>query len=425
MKKNIFANYVGAFVLALAPMLALPWYLMALGPKQFGLVGFITMLQGLLGLADAGMSQALIREIAIQFGAGADGRRKAASLLSSFEIIYWVLGGAVAVMLLLFRGPIVKYWLVLDGLPSEAGQQAILGAAALFAAQFPGSIYRSFMLGAQAQVRLNKIMVGGATLRHIGGVVVMALWQTLSTYLLWNVIVSLVETMVRAIFAWETTGLSRRGSGWDASQMRSLWRMALGMSGATFLGAITVQMDKVIVSKMVGVDQFGYYMIAATVASGVLQLIYPLIQAALPHAIQLREDPKGLIRLNIRLLKIIGTIVICGIVSYATLGGWMLKIWLKNIDAVDSVYPVLSILLIGSAMNAFYNVGYIQWIVFEKLGRVFQVNFIAFVLSISIIPLFVIKFGMVGAASGWLAINLIGLVLSLEWIGRLGGASNI
>jgi hypothetical protein len=83
---------------------------------------------------------------------------------------------------------------------------------------------------------------------------------------------------------------------------------------------------------------------------------------------------------------------------------------------------VLSILLIGSAMNAFYNVGYVHWIVYEKLSRVFQVNIVAFLVSITVIPFFVTKFGMIGAAFGWLAINLVGFVLSLEWMRKLRSA---
>ena len=69
-------------------------------------------------------------------------------------------------------------------------------------------------------------------------------------------------------------------------------------------------------------------------------------------------------------------------------------------------------------MNAFYNVGYINWIAHEKISRVFQVNALALVLSVALIPSLVGWQGTVGAAFGWLAINLIGLALSLEWLKR-------
>src|ERR1035437_2462309 len=90
LKRNILANYLGAGAVALAPILALPWYLAALGPRQFGLIGFIVMLQAVLGLLDAGMSQALVREIAVRLDSADGGRHRTAALLFDFERIYWL-----------------------------------------------------------------------------------------------------------------------------------------------------------------------------------------------------------------------------------------------------------------------------------------------------------------------------------------------
>ena len=86
--------------------------------------------------------------------------------------------------------------------------------------------------------------------------------------------------------------------------------------------------------------------------------------------------------------------------------------------ASNAIYPLLGILLLGTTLNAFYNVGYVNWLVGEKTHRVLQVNSLALVLSLVFIPIFVNRFGVIGAAFGWLMINLIGFVLSLEWITR-------
>ena len=169
MKKNILANYAGAGVAALALILALPWYLLALGPKQFGLIGCVVLLQAVLGLIDAGMSQALVREVALQFHAGLAGRQRTADLLLGFERIFWGFALAVGLLMALLSPVIASHWLALDGLAPDAGQVALYGAAAIFAVQFPGSLYRSILVGAQAQVRLNLVMMAGALLRHIGG----------------------------------------------------------------------------------------------------------------------------------------------------------------------------------------------------------------------------------------------------------------
>lgn len=418
LKRNILANYLGMGTVALAPILALPWYLAALGPKQFGLIGFIVMLQAVLGLLDAGMSQALVREIAVRLDSTGEGRRSTASLLFGFERLYWLFALCAGCVTLLLAGTIATHWLNLEGLLVASGEEAIYGAAVIFAAQFPGSVYRSVLVGAQAQVILNGIMLSGALLRHLGGVIVVLVWPALSAYLIWHASIALLETLVRGRSAWRVLGVKRNHVKWEIKELRTTWRTVASMSGTTWLGALTVQMDKIVLSRMATIEQFGYYVIAATIAAGMLQLAYPLVQAVLPRAIQLRAEPAALRRLGIKLVWLIG--LLAGLVAliFFAAGKWLLDAWLRNPEAAATVYPLLAILLVGTCLNAFYNVGYINWIVLKKIHRVFQVNALALVLSVALIPPLVAWQGTIGAAFGWLAINLIGFVLSLEWLKR-------
>ncbi|MGH8556897.1 MAG: lipopolysaccharide biosynthesis protein [Methylococcales bacterium] len=416
LKKNIFANYIGTGAVALAQILALPWYLAALGSGQFGLISFVVMLQAVLGLLDAGMSQALIREVTVRLGSPE--QRGAAELLFSFERIYWLFALSAGLVTMLFANMIVHGWLNLSGLSEELGLQAIVGAAAIFAVQFPGSIYRSFLVGAQAQLALNGILLVCALPRHLGGVLVLLIWPTLATYLVWQGLIALLETLLRARFAWGTLGVGRRCVGWNSESLRPAWVMLVSMSGATWLGALTVQMDRIVLSCMVSIEQFGYYTIAASAAAGVLQFIYPLVQAVLPRAVQLRGDAVALRALSMKLVWSIGLVVLLGVLVYWFGGEWILTLWLKNSQAVSVVYPLLSVLLLGTAFNAFYNVGYINWLAHERIGRVLQVNAASLLLAFLLIPPLVLWQGTIGAAFGWLTINLIGFALSLEWLKR-------
>lgn len=418
LKRNILANYLGAGTVALAPLLALPWYLAALGPSQFGLIGFIVMLQAVLGLLDAGMSQALVREIAVRFDSADTGRHSTAALLFGFERIYWLFAFFAGCATLLLADPIATHWLNLKDLPITLGREAVYGAAVIFAAQLPGSVYRSLLVAAQAQITLNAVMLGGALARHGGGVLVILYWPSLSAYLIWHASIALLETLVRGRSAWKTLGVKRKGMKWDLTELRPVWRLAASMSGVTLLGALTVQMDKIVLSRMASIEQFGYYTIAASIATGLLQLIYPLVQAVLPRAIQLRSDPVGLRRLSIKLVCLVALLVAFCALVFATLGKWLLTVWLRSPPTVEVIYPLLALLLVGTGLNAFYNVGYMNWIVHETIHRVFQVNVLALVLSVSLIPSFIAWQGTIGAALGWLTINLIGFVLSLEWLKR-------
>ena len=416
MKRNIIANYLGAGSVALAPVLALPCYLSSLGPEMFGLIGFVALVQALMGLLDAGMAQALVRAFAVQIDRGAADRSGAADLLLGFERLYWGFALGSGVLIFVFSHEIAAHWLVLEKVSVNQAQYALWGAAAIFMLQFPGSVYRSVLVGAQAQVQLNGVLAFAALLRHLGGVVVVSTWPSIAAYLWWHALIAGLETLLRAWLAWHTLGANRSKCRWDGVQMRHLWKAVAGMSAATWLGALTVQMDKILVSKMVNIEQFGYYTIAATVATGLLQLVYPLMQAALPRAVQLRDDGLGLRRLSLRLAGIFALLVVGGGLSFALLGKWVLALWLKDPVAVEFVFPILSLLLVGTALNALYNVGYMHWVVHEKTQRIMQVNALALLLSLLLIPPLVIVYGSIGAAFGWLTINMIGFVLSLEWL---------
>jgi O-antigen/teichoic acid export membrane protein len=416
LKKNVVANYIGLGTAALAPVLALPWYLTALGPKLFGLVAFVSTLQAVLALLDAGLSQALVREFSVRMATHQIGHRSAGTLLFGFERLYWLFGLCAGVLTAVSAGLIAEHWLQLNGLTVFTGRKAVYGAAAIFALQFPGSVYRSFLIGAQVQVPLNVITVVFALLRHGGGVAIVLAYPALGTYLLWQAGIALLESLVRARVSWRTIGLQRRTFSWKPTELKRVGTWCAGMSAATLLGALTVQMDKIILIRMITVEQFGYYVIASTVATGTLQLVYPVMQAVLPRAIRLREDCRALHDLYVKIAKIVAVISIVGATIYLLAGKQLIGFWLRSASAANAVYPLLTILLVGTALNAFYNVGYLNWIVQEKAKRILLVNSLSLVLSIILIPLLVGYLGAGGAAVGWLTINLVGFLISLEWI---------
>ncbi|WCM89581.1 lipopolysaccharide biosynthesis protein [Acidovorax sp. NCPPB 3576] len=413
LKRNILANYVGSGAVALAPIFALPWYLAALGPLQFGFVGLVTTLQAVLNLLDAGMSQALVREISLRAAGEGAAKPRTAALLYGFERIYWALALLIGLGLVLLAAPIASHWLHLDEADQASAHIAVIGAAAIFATMFPGSLYRSLLVGMEHQVALNKILFVATLLRHGGAVLAVTTWPSLTTYLAWHVAAGLFETTLRARVAWSATGTHRGDARWQSDVVRQAWPAIAGLAAASGLGALTMQLDKVLLSNLIPIADFGYYVIASSAAAGVLQLVYPLMQAVLPRALRLKDDPTALRHLYGRLFGLIALAAAIGIAVYAAGGERLLGWWLKDIHAVSVVYPLLGWLLFGAIINAFYNVGYAHWLVRGRIQRILQVNLLAGVLCLLVIPPMVSRFGMVGATSGWLIINFIGFIASL------------
>ena len=415
-KKNIFANYVGAAILVLTPVLVLPFYVTSLGPKVYGLVSFVILLQGLLSMLDAGISQTLVREVTIRYEAGNKIQKPVADLLFGFERIYWVVGLVLAILLIVLAPVIVSSWLKLEEDYLQRGLISVYGAAVIIAFQFFGMVYRSILIGIEKQIALNGILVGNILFRHGGAVIALINQPGITTYIIWHALSALLETCIRFIYVWKTLGVKRNKIQWDVNLVLNVGRYATKMSGAVLLGMLTLQIDKIVLSKAVSIEELGYYTIAATVAIGALQFINPVIQAVLPKAIQMRDRQDVRRAMYCRLAKSFGFLAVLSIISYLFLAKPLLNVWLRNSELVNNIYPILSLMMVGTLLNAFYNIGYMDWLVNHKSKRIMQVNLISLVSAIICLPVLVFWKGTIGAAFGWLLLNLIGFVLSLEWV---------
>lgn len=413
-RRNALANYIGAGFATLGPILALPWYLSILGPSQYGLIGVMLLLQALLSMLDAGAGQALVREVALRLDVGNDQRGDARSLLVGFERVYAAVAIAAGFALFALSGPLTVSWLDLDGLPEHLGQQAIQGAAGIFCAQFPGAVYRSVLIGGQAQVGLSSLTAAATVLRHGGGVLVLQHFPAISTYVLWNIAVGLAETLVRRWMAWCVVNACPRVRQGEA--LRVLLPSMARLTAAALVGAVTVQIDKVYLSRMVSIEQFGYYSIAASVALGMLQFVYPLIQALLPRAVQAGASPGRLRALELRLACGIAASIVVLAAGFVLAGENLLRMWIAQDGASEAIYPLLGVLLVGTALNALYNVGYVHWLVLGRSDRIFQVNVFTLACGLLLLPKLISEYGSLGAAFGWVLVNAIGLVASAGWL---------
>lgn len=416
LKQDILANYTGAAITIAAPLLALPWYLSLLGPQQFGLVGLATMFQALLGLIDTGISQALVGEFSTRFHQGRQGTKLCATLLSGFERIYWAVALLFGGIMFLSADWIATHWLYTDGVDPESALLAIYGASAMFMAQFPGAIYRSLFTGTQNHVTFNKILVSSMVARHLGGVVILLLWPSLLSFFIWHTLVILADTLVRFKLAWRILTPENFLHQWGVlKEIRSVGTSVTYLSLSVVLGALTLQADKLILSHMAPVSELGYYVIAATIATGLLQAIYPLTQTLLPVAAQHSTDPIKIKRTYQRLFMTIALAVLAGVILFFLAGKLLLGLWLNSSESAQHVYPILSILLIGTGLNALYNIGYVHWLATKKIYRILTVNLLGIITTFTATPFFIHLYGTPGAAFGWIILNIIGLMLSLEW----------
>ena len=110
------------------------------------------------------------------------------------------------------------------------------------------------------------------------------------------------------------------------------------------------------------------------------------------------------------------TMVTLLIFVFTLAGKLVLELWLKDANVVAIVYPVLMLLLVGTGMNAIYNVGYMNWLAAGTTNKILMVNVLSLGLAIIFTPILVAKYELMGAAFGWVIINSFGLLFGLDWL---------
>jgi O-antigen/teichoic acid export membrane protein len=406
------ANYVGTAVSAIVPLLAIPVYLTTLGPGAWGLISFATMLVALLGILEVGLSQSLTRDLALRLGGFASGAR---ALFRQAEGLYWTISAAGALLLAFGSELIVSEWL-----HSPPEQQAVAVHCVWFAAwtvlvQLPSAVYRAVLVSAGSFVVLNTTIVTAVLLRHGLGVALLTVWPSVDILLVCHATVALLEAAWRRYFATRTITKADQTQSTQQIQGHPL-RAALAMSGAVLIAVFTLQLDRMILSRLAPIEALAYYNIAYALANGVLQAGAPLMLTLAPTFATSSVDEVRMRALCNRLFKWFTVVIALSALAYLGAGDILLHIWLGNAQYEAQVKPILDILLIGSAFNLVYQIGYQRWIALSRTRTIAIVNTLGLVCSLSITPFLVLRFGAAGAAVSWIVINVVGVALSMGFL---------
>ena len=154
-RKNIIANFIGYGWAGGMNLLFVPLYLHFLGVEAYGLIGIFALLQSMVSLLDFGLSATVNRELA-QLSAAEDGERDMGDLLSTLEIVYWMVAVCIGALLALIAPLITRYWIHPVSISPSNVTRALMLMGGSMALQWPVSFYSGAMMGLQKQVRLNR-----------------------------------------------------------------------------------------------------------------------------------------------------------------------------------------------------------------------------------------------------------------------------
>lgn len=407
LRRNVVANFLGQGWRALMGIAFIPVYIRLLGVESYALIGIFALLQAWLALFDGGLRAALAREMA-RFAGGARSVQSINDLLRTVEVIMLGIGCVVASCLMLAAEWIATSWLNASSLPSEGGVVAFRVMGAIIGLRLLESMYTGALAGLQRQVMMNVVSASMATLRALGAVVVLSCWSaTIESFFLWQLVVSITSMSWLGILVYRLLPRGDRRGTFSMTELLSVWRFAGGMLAITSLALLLTQLDKLLLSSLLPLESFGYYVLAATVANALLLVSTPISTALLPKLTQLLSENRGeqlrdLYHTGAQLMSVLigsaGAILVID-------GDVLLKLWTQDAEIVLNASPLLRLLALGTLMNCMVWMPHLLQIAFAWTSLSIVINIAAVILVVPALLLVIPEYGAVGAASVWVSLN--------------------
>lgn len=405
---NIVANFIGKAWAAVFSLVFVPLYIKLLGVEVYGLLGVFMSLNALLSLLDMGLSTTLNRELS-RLSALENSEQESRNLVRTFEVAYWGIGILIGIAVIILAPLITKYWINSSSIGSEIVEQALIIMGASIAFQWPGAIYSGGLMGLQRQVVLNVIRSVMVTAQHGGAVLVLLfISPSIISFFLWQSFVGLLTTLILAVWLWKLLPKSERATRFDKELLIKNWRFASGMIGISLVSILLTQLDKIILSKMLTLEMFGYYMLAFNVANALNNLVTPIFSALFPKFTQLAAsaDESSLIQLYHKGCQLLSVLVLPVAITIAIFSKDVLALWLGNAMAVQNGHQILTLLMIGTALNAVMTLPYGLQLAYGWTTLAIYKNIVAVILLVPLMVWMVQMYQGIGAAWVWIILNL-------------------
>lgn len=410
LKRNIAANYLSQIYVTLIGILMLPLYIQYMGAEVYGLVGFFTMLQAWFGLLDLGLTPTIGRETARYHG-GVMPALVYLQLYRALSLIFIcsaIFGGSG---LFLLSDRIATHWLLAETLPLSDIVTAIKIMAISVALRWMCGLYRGVVTGSEKLVWLSGFNVLMATLRFI--TVLPVMWYfgfTAFVFFIYQLIVALIE--LSSLWLKSSRLLPPLESldqtiGWSFKPVKPVLKFALTIAFTSAVWVLVTQTDKLVLSGVLPLTEYGYFTLAVLAASGIMVIGAPISTAIMPRMVKLHAEGKHaeLLQVYRNATQLVSVIAGSAAITLAMCAEQLLFAWTGDKTLTAKAAPLLTLYAVG---NGFLSVAafsyYLQYakgnLRYHLIGNV--------VMVIVLIPGIIFAatdYGAVGGGYVWLMTN--------------------
>jgi len=396
----------------------IPFYVKILGPEGYGLIGFFSVILGILSFADGGMSSAIIRE----FSQNNTVSYKY-NIFKKLEKYYLLICFVIFVLIFSLSKVIVTIGLNSQTIPFNDLIYYVKIIGLCVSTHLITSLYYGAYFALDSQVKANLIQFIWSTCKS--GVVIIIfylIYNTIEVYFFWQILCNVLYIIVLRFLM--IRKLKNKGDIY-AERIeylpKHLTNYLSGMIFIAIISSINFQADKLITSSIFELNIFGFYNLASSLSQIPVILAIPLMLFVFPLFSKFanRNSISSEIDLNETFIKAyyLINIVSVGVVAIIFLyAEEILVLWTKNLIPVSILNDIvfdLKMLIVGSFFLSIQFPLYYLLLSKGKTKYTIIQGIVQICLGLPMLYFCSKTYGLRGVPLSWVFINLLSLVYLL------------
>ena len=390
-------------------ILFVPLYINYIGIEAYGIIGAFNGITAFLWLFDFGVTTNLNRELSKFYET--EDKRELLDLKKTLEIVCYGLSGLISVFLSGFIALLAYYWFNSENFTPSFLFSVLSILALSLVLQFPIAFYTGGLLGLNQQVPLNFINIFINTLKCIGSyVAVMYFDDKIHAFLIFQMLLAVLQLIILKITLGRFIAIEDYKGKFRPDVLRRLKKFTSELFANNIVIILLMQSDKVILSRVLTLEDFGYYMLAYSIttmtvgifSNSVTNVIFPNFSRLVA------QDKQAELIKNFHLSS---QLMVWGMVSIATVLAFfaqeILLIWARNPAVAEKTSSLLAVWAIGLGLNTLTLIPYYVQLAYGRSNFSFRFNLIALILNIPALIVSSHFYGALGAAFCWLLLNSI------------------
>lgn len=411
LRKNIIANYIGQFYNIIIGIVMVPFYLEYLGAEAYGLVGFFALMQSWMALLDMGLSPTLSREVAkIKSNSNDVEKLQFKNMLHSLEFVFIVISIVLSVSIVFFSDWIAQSWLHVGNLNVHSVAYCISLMGVIVGLRFLTTLYNSGIAGAEAQVWLNGANIVLNTLRFVAVLAVLHfIDKDIELFFEYQVMIGILTFFIFIFKFYKLLDIGKFTIYFSYQNIKPIIPFAMGIAYTGGIWIFLTQLDKLLLSNILSLEEYGYFAIVALVANAIIQLMMPIGQALQPRIVSLLHQGKEseMLLLYRKATQFMAVFIfsvagVIGVYSYE-----LLYSWTGDIQASLWAKDILFWYVMGNAILAIGAFQYALQFAHGKMKMHVQYNTIVVIISVPLIYFTAYSYGALGVAMLWFGLRIV------------------